>query len=332
MKKLIILCSSLASLLTLCKPVLADDEPHWSDGVGIGGYSSAGLIVGRDQPAKAALNEVSLLLTWNGNSRWSFFGELEFEDPVSWNDNQRFRSYHSGLDLERLYLDYNFSEKVNLRVGRFLTPNSRWNLLHAPPLVWTSTRPLATSQLFPTGTNGAMVFGAIPYRDGAFEYQVFAELLEDQEIDGDELEYIHVNGARFSFKNRSDIGISFLSFNEKAIGRDYRMIGLDFVTHVKETEISGEAFQRFDTQNQDGGSGAYLQTAVPLNRLGLNNWYWITRLESFQRPDTGAAERWLVGATWRIKPSQLLKLEFTGGSGNHPESPRGFLTSFALFF
>lgn len=333
MKKFIILLTSLASLLSLCKPVLADDDPHWADDFNVGGYSSAGLSLERNGDAQAALNEVSLIVTWNGDSRWSFFGELELENPLSWNDDRQLHTKESHIDLERLYLDYNVSEKVNVRAGRFLTPNSRWNLLHAPPLVWTSTRPLATSRLFPEGTNGAMIFGAIPFMDGAFEYKVFAELLEDQLLDSDELEFEHVRGARFSYKNQSDIGVSLLSFSEEGeTSHRYRMLGLDFVTYVKDIEISGEAFQRFDTRNKDGGSGAYLQTAVPLTNIGLNDWYWITRLETFQRPDEGSAERWLVGATWRVKPRQLLKFEFTGGSGDQPDSPRGFLTSFALFF
>jgi hypothetical protein len=51
-----------------------------------------------------------------------------------------------------------------------------------------------------------------------------------------------------------------------------------------------------------------------------------------QRPNEGSTERWLTGATWRIKPTQLLKLEFTGGSGDQPEAPRGFIASYALFF
>lgn len=332
MKKFIILLTSLASLLTLCKPVFADDAPRWTDGFRVGGYASAGITLDRSQTAQAALNEISLLTTWNGDSRWSFFSELELENPLRWNDSEQFRINHSRLDLERFYFDYNFSEKVNFRAGRFLTPNSRWNLLHAAPLVWTSTRPLATSRLFPTGTNGAMAFGAIPFMDGAFEYKVFAELLEDQDIEEKELEFEHVRGARFSYKNQSDVGISLLSFREKNIDAEYYMLGLDFVTHLNTIEISGEAFQRFDKRDKDGGSGAYLQSAVPLNKLGLSDWYWITRLETFQRPDEGSSERWLLGATWRVKRSQLLKFEFTGGGGDQPDSPRGFLTSFALFF
>ena len=323
---------SVASILCVCKPVLADNKGSWLDGFNVGGYSSAGLTLERDQEARAALNEVSLLVTWNGDSRLSFFGEFELENPLSWNDDKQFDSTKSRIDIERFYIDYNISEKVNFRAGRFLTPNSRWNLLHAPPLVWTSTRPLATTRLFQQGTNGAMIFGAIPFIEGAFEYKVFAELLEDQEQDEDELKFEHVRGARLSYKKQSDIGISFLSFREKGINNSYRMLGLDFVTNLSTIEISGEAFQRLDTRNKDGGSGAYLQSAVPLNTIGLNDWYWITRLETLKRPREGSSERWLIGATWRVKPQQLLKFEFTGGSSDQPESPRGFLTSFALFF
>lgn len=332
-KFFIFILTSLALSAVLCKPVLAEDSPDWTDGFNLGGYASAGITLPREQEAQAAINEISLILTWQNDSRLSFFGELELERPLAWNDDTKFSHKEGHLDLERLYFDYNLSEKVNFRAGRFLTPNSRWNLLHASPLVWTSTRPLATSLLFPTGTNGAMLFGALPFMSGAFEYKLFGELLEDQEQDRDELKFEHVRGARFSFKNKSDIGVSLLSFREEgANAASYRMLGLDFVTYAKEIEISGEVFQRFNTKNKDGGSGAYLQTAVPLNTVGLNDWYWITRLETFQRPNKGSYERWLLGATWHVKPTQLLKLEFTGGSGNQPESPRGFLASYALFF
>jgi hypothetical protein len=335
---LVSIIASLALSALLCKPALADDVANWTDNFHLGGYTSAGITLSRNQEAEAAVNEVSLILTWANDSRLSFFGELELERPLAWNDDKKFSRKEGHLDLERLYADYNLSEKLNIRAGRFLTPNSRWNLLHAAPLVWTSSRPLATTRLFPIATNGVMLHGAVPFMNGAFEYKVFAELLEDQEQDNDELKFEHVRGARFSFKNQSDIGLSLLSFTEKneingvKEKPSYHMLGLDFVTQVNDIELSGEAFQRFNTNNKDGGSGAYLQSAVPLNSIGLNDWYWITRLETFQRPDEGSAERWLLGATWRVKPTQLLKLEFTGGSGDQPESPRGFSASFALFF
>ncbi len=329
----VFIVGSLALSIGLCKPVFSEETANWKENFKLGGFSSAGIIINRDESPEAAINEVSLLLTWANDSRLSFFSELELERPLSWGDEEKFSRKEGRLDLERLYFDYNISEKINFRAGRFLTPNSRWNLLRAPPLVWTSSRPLATSRLFPTRTDGLMLHGAIPFKNSAFEYKLFAELLEDQEQENNELEFEHVRGARFSLKNESDLGMSLVSFEESGVnGGSFRMLGLDYLTHIKGIEVSAEGFQRFNTDNKDGGSGAYVQTAVPLNSVGFHDWYWITRLETFQRPNEGSFERWLLGATWRIKPTQLLKLEFIGGSGDQPESPRGFTASFALFF
>ncbi len=320
-------------LLTFTKCVEASEDNTFYEQLKVGGFSSAAITLHRDAEAEAAINELSLLISWNNHSRLSFFSELEIERPLAWNDNERYSRKESKFDLERLYFDYNLSEKVNFRFGRFLTPNSRWNLLRAPPLVWTNSRPLATSRLFPIATNGITLHGALPLKGVAFEYKLFTELLEDQQQDNNELKFEHTRGARFSIKSQSDIGVSLLSFSERdafngVSGASYRMFGLDFVTNLYETEISGEVFQRFTSKGKEGGSGAYLQTAVPIK----GDWYWITRLESLNRPNEGSFERWLIGATWRIKPTQMLKLEFSGGSGDQPEAPRGFSASYALFF
>lgn len=320
-------------LLTLTKCAEASEDNTFYEQLKVGGFSSAAITLHRDAEAEAAINELSLLITWNSYNRLSFFSELEIERPLAWNDNERYSRKESKLDLERLYLDYNLSEVVNFRFGRFLTPNSRWNLLRAPPLVWTNSRPLATSRLFPIATNGITLHGALPFKKVAFEYKLFTELLEDQQQDNNELKFEHTRGARFSIKSDSDIGISLLSFSERgsfdgASGTSYRMLGIDFVTTLSEVEVSGEMFQRITSKGKEGGSGAYIQTAIPIK----NNWYWISRLETLNRPNEGSFERWLIGATLRIKPTQLMKLEFTGGSGDQPDAPRGFTASYALFF
>lgn len=326
---------SVALLLLLCKAASADETTQansgFFDAFRIGGYTSAGITLPRDETASAAINEISLIVTWENESRFKFFSELELEYPLSWNENKSFHTKESYLDLERLYLDYNFSEKINFRAGRFLTPTGRWNQLHAAPLVWSSTRPLATSRLFPIAANGVMAFGAIPLDNSALEYSVFVETLKDQMDDADEIKYRNVSGARIAFGQEANVGLNLMSFTEKtAFNPSYRMLGLDFITHFHGIEFLGEAFQRWDTHNEDGGSGAYLQTAVPLPMM--QNWYGIARIETFHRPDEGHQQRWLAGATWRVKPTQLLKLELTGGSIDQPESPRGFLASFAVLF
>lgn len=331
--------SSVALLLLLCKTASADEAsvngPPFLEHLNLGGYASAGISAPRDAQADIAIHQVSLILTWQDESRYKFFGELELEKPLIWNDDDNLHTKKSFLDLERLYLDYNLSEKINLRAGRFLTPTGRWNQLHAAPLVWTTARPLATSRLFPTAANGLMAFGAIPVQNSAIEYALFWETLKDQVHDDYEIKFDNVSGARLSFGQTANFGLSAMSFNEKSINNpSYRLLGLDFITKYQGIEFTGEAFQRWESHNQDGGSGAYLQTAIPLRFAP--NWSAIARVETLYRPNEGHYQRWLVGSVWRTKPNQLLKLELTGGSSGHDDNlaeyPRGFAASFAVLF
>lgn len=326
---------SVALLLLLCKAAYADTPtaPAQSvlDDFRLGGYTSAGIAIPRTAETTAAINEISLILTWENESRFKFFSELELENPLTWDDDNKFHTKQSNIDLERLYLDYNLSDNVNLRGGRFLTPTGRWNQLHASPLVWTSSRPLATSRLFPTAINGIMTFGAVPLSNSALEYSVYVETLKDQDVSKDEIYFKNTQGARIAFGQQANIGVNLMSFEEKnTVNTRYNMLGLDFLTHYRDIEISGEAFQRWNTQSNRSGYGAYLQTAIPLPFA--SNWYGITRIETFQRSDEGHQQRWLIGATWRIQPTRLLKLEVTGGSADQHESLRGFLASFAVLF
>lgn len=325
---------SLALTLVVCKSVMAEpvesEAPSFVDGFKLGGYTSAGVTAHSNGDAEAALNELSLFLRWEGNSRFSFFSELELERPLSWSEGKRISDKGSYLDLERFYFDYTLSDKVNVRAGRFLTPAGRWNELHAAPLVWTSARPLATSRLFPMSTNGAMMYGAIPWNDElAVEYKVFAEALKDQHRDGDEILFKDVRGARIALAGETSVGLQLLEFTERTPGSPhFRMLGLDFVKHSHGWEWSGEAFQRFYTDGKDGGSGGYLQVAAPI----VQEWYGIGRLETYQHPDEGSSHRWLLGTAWRMAPQQILKFEVVGGDEARNESPKGFLASFAVLF
>ncbi len=328
-KRFIIAIASVTSLLCLCKPALADEQRNFLESFRLGGYSSAEVQMPRDASAQATLNELSLILTWQNDSRFQFFSELELEQPLQWIDEQGLTTRDAYLDLERFYLDYNLSEKINLRAGRFLTPAGRWNLIHAPPLVWTSTRPLVTNLLFPNAINGLMLYGSAALHDYAFDYTVFAEALQDQVMDDDETLYQKVFGARFTLNLPVTVGLTLASLKEDhALAPTYRLIGLDFVSRAGNWEWSGESFFRFTNKGQDGGSGAYLQSAYAIG----HDWYWLTRLETIDHPSLGSAERWLIGAIKRLAPNQLLKLELVGGNGEMPDAPRGFVGSFAVLF
>ena len=174
-----------------------------------------------------------------------------------------------------------------------------------------------------------MLYGSVPMQNKAFEYNFFVETLKDQYKDDFEIQYRDVSGAHFSLNNEVNLGLTLMTLRQTdPRSPAYRMIGLDFLTQLGRLELSGEGYYRFASNGKDGGSGAYVQSAYHLG----NEWYGLARLETFQSPQEGSAERWLVGATKRLKPNQLLKMEFTGGSGELPDAPRGFIGSFAILF
>jgi len=313
-----------------CLPSWADDAaPSIWDGFKVGGYSSAGFNVHPGGHTEAGLDEISFLIRWEGDSRIRFFSEVELEKPLSWNSRDKFNNDGSKLDVERLHFDYNLSEKLNIRAGRFLTPAGRWNLIHAAPLVWTATRPLVTSRLFPQYANGVMLYGAKPFDDKAFEYTLFMEAVQDLNWDTDEIKFKDTRGARFAFTGKIGTGLTLLESTEDIPGTPrFRMIGLDFLIKHNDWEFSGEGFQRYYTNQNDGGSGAYLQMVAPLG----NQWFLTSRIENFKRPAEGSAERWLIGTAYKIRTNRILKFEYVGGDEERIDSPKGFFTSFAILF
>lgn len=330
---------SVICLPMLCKPLFAEEAADFWQAFRLGGYSSGDIRIPRDESAALTLNEVSMIVTWDRGTRLTFFGELELENPLDYTGERGLNGKRGNLDLERFYFDYNLNENANLRLGRFLTPVGRWNQLHAPPLVWTASRPLVTTRMFPYGLNGAMLFGSVPLGQVDMDYQVYVEALKDQQRDGPEIIYRDVRGARLAFNNLlgrgsrdaglNTLGLNFMSYQKDLPGSPtYHLLGLDFLLELNRWEFSGELYARRTANGGEGGHGGYLQSAYALG----NEWYWITRLESLHEVDSRDADRWILGATKRVKPNQLLKFEFVGGSDAYHDVPRGFITSFAVMF
>lgn len=317
----------------------AESPVDFWQGFHLGGYSSVDLHVPRTETTNVKLNEVSLILTWDQNTRIKFFSELELENPLGFNTQHGLHAKASHIDLERLYFDYNINEKSSVRMGRFLTPAGRWNQLHASPLVWTASRPLVTLRMFPYGINGAMLFGSVPVGGVGVDYQLYGEALKDQSQDVTEIIYRDVRGGRLALSDVFDsggvntglntIGLNMMTYRQDLHpSTEYRLYGLDFFLTFNRWELSGEGYVRNTVQGADAGSGAYLQSAYALGQ----EWYWITRLETLHAVDDQNAERWVIGLTKRLKPNQLLKFEFIGGSGEYEDVPRGFASSFAVMF
>ncbi|MGM0444127.1 MAG: hypothetical protein ACQEQV_08080 [Fibrobacterota bacterium] len=65
------------------------------------------------------------------------------------------------VSLQRSWLEYQLSQYLNVRIGKFLTPAGIWNVDHGSPAIVTAFQPYSTGlvPIFPTSQTGVMVRG-----------------------------------------------------------------------------------------------------------------------------------------------------------------------------
>jgi hypothetical protein len=295
----------------------------------LGGYATASFSDPESDRARIAVDNLSLFLWWQGEGRWKFFSEFEYENPIS-SRSDRLRSDHY-LSWERAYLDYALSDDISLRAGKFLTPIGRWNLIHATPLVWTTSRPLVTTLAFPTNMTGIMVTATVPSVAQGMELSLYGstggEIRPNPDIDP----FTSALGAHvtFSLSGESQIGFSYADFEqEKTRPERKELVGIDGLWTHDRFELSGEAVYR--SSNIGGASdekGGFLQLAAPLTeRLFL-----VERFETYKfSQDPHSTDMWVTGLNFRIRPSLVLKAEWVEARHNTIQAPDGFMTSISV--
>jgi hypothetical protein len=301
-------------------------------GFSLGGYTTASYTNLSSASSRVALDNLSLFVWWQGEGRWKFFTELDYENPWASNSEGQEGEDHY-LALERLYLDYDINDLATIRAGKFLTPIGRWNLIHATPLVWTTSRPLTTTRTFPTNVTGLMLYGTLPAVANGLEYTLYASK-------GDEIRpnpvldpFYEVFGAHVTvpFPIAGQVGLSLADFEqEDAPDEKRRLLGFDYVWTRNRYEFSAEGVYRFsDNGNLWNEKGIFGQLVVPLSE----KLYAVGRYEFFHPAlETEATQLFVVGLNYRFTPAIVLKAEWDASTNNHVDAPDGFLSSLAILF
>lgn len=301
-------------------------------GISLGGYATASYENLRHAHSRTALDNLSLFVWWQGEGRWKFFSEFDYENVLA-SSSVGQEGEDRYLALERFYLDYAVTDTITLRAGKFLTPIGRWNLIHATPLVWTTSRPLVTTRTFPTNATGLMVNGTLPAVAHGLEYSLYAskgsELRPNPALDP----FHEALGTHVAFPLLTDgqIGFSYAAFEqEKTRDEKKQLAGVDFVWSRNRYEISAEGVYRFsDNGNSWDERGAFGQLVVPLS----DKVYAVGRYEIFRKAqETLTTQLWVAGLNYRITPAIVLKAEWVGSKHNHIDAPEGFMSSVSLLF
>jgi hypothetical protein len=302
-------------------------------GLSIGGYASGGFVDYQHDASAFVIDNLSLIAHWESEGKWRVFSELDLEDVFAYQPGRGRLSSRSYLALERLYADYLYSTALNLRLGKFLTPIGRWNIIHADPLVWTTSRPLVTEQTFPTNATGIMLFGSAPLLGKTLDYSVYGAVGNDWRPDPelDPFEEAYGVHASMPVSANAEFGISLVSFEQRDTeGERRKLIGFDYNWSRERFEISAEAAYRFsDRGDTFDERGMFVQAVAPLTQ----KLYAVGRYEYFDAAGpTDDTHLWLAGVAYKIAPAFVLKAEYRESSRYEPRAPSGVLTSISVLF
>lgn len=324
-------------------------------GFWMGGYAEAFAENYRHRPWEAELADISLFLGWE-KGRWRFFSELELGDLLSASNGRALSTHHAYFDLERLYVDYLFDDQLKVRVGKFLTPIGRWNLIHAAPLVWTTSVPLVVQTPFAMHQTGGMAYGDFYALDKPMSYAVYGsggnELDFGDQDDGEpnDNNFRDTVGLRINsgLPGQLQFGLSYAHYTERfRIPGQKNLLGLDFFWAHKRYELGGEFVYRFGigkTPNMVDSHvgtqnlwGLYLQGVAPL----VDNLYAVIRYEAFQFEDASSpVDLWVIGLAYRPLQPLVFKVEYSVGTGSGNSQAcrtrdvyqEGFAASVAVLF
>ena len=304
----------------------------WNSGFYLGGYGSAEYSAAKNAEPDFALSHADLFFWWENRSGFKFFSEVDGEYEAATHRNPSLGERRT-LSLARLYLDDTYSDSLTFRLGKFLTPIGRWNLIHADPLVWTTSRPLPTKSPFPETATGAMALGNFSFLGRPLDYSVYVSANGDLRKDPDESEFHKAVGLHFNVpvSDTTQLGLSYVYFSQNPDPENHqRLLGLDLLWSHHGFEIMGEAVRRVSSQgSQSDESGAYLQGVVPVyGRL-----YGVVRLEGYHQASPEQTIRdGVLGLTYRQSRAISYKIELDRSLYSTGNDSVSFLSSVSVLF
>jgi len=313
-------------------------------GLRLGGYADVHVFDLDGSRARSSLRDVSLFVTKDLGDRWQFFTELATSRTVNVTGAEN-DGGEAKIDVERVYADFHATPAITLRVGKFLTPIGEWNLVHADPLTWTVSRPLATSAAFARHAAGAMAFGTVAVRGRDLDYWLFADdsknLGVGQDADDAFTDYTgdrsprnnfrHAVGGRVLYHLAGDslaVGASYVAYQLEEPRHDYKLTGIDFTWTTRYVELTGEAIYRSGASPLSSERGGFVEAGIPI----ASHLYLIGRVERYHTsvPETTTLVR-TEALNYRPIPGLVLKLEHRNTKGGDIV-PSGWLASISVLF
>ncbi|RMG29950.1 MAG: hypothetical protein D6721_04750, partial [Gammaproteobacteria bacterium] len=312
--------------------------------VHLGGYASVRFRNLAGQSSRLDLRDLSLFVDRDLTPRARLFGEFELGEALVWRPGGP-TTRSAEFDLERLYWEYDLAPTMRLRLGKFLTPVGYWNQVHADPLVWTVSRPLATGISFARHASGASLEVGTDVPGGALDALLFLD--DSLALDPDRSEltlegaalhplfnsFQHGAGLHMRYESEDDrwqLGLSFASYHMRGLRERKHLAGLDLQYRTSSLELSSEFDYRASQGHHEADEwGGYVQAV----RRVCRGWHLIGRYEYFRMAAPAHRVRLgILGLARRLVRHQVVKFEYRQGADNAHVAPDGWLASYAILF
>ncbi len=328
------------SMFALISPCWADDYQFGQglqlDNFLVSGYANVTAERPRGKPAALSVDDLALFVSGRVNRWLNPFLEAEISGANLWQQGSAPAS-HGTFVMERFYDDITLTDSDTLRVGKILSPVGDWNLIHAAPLVPTTTRPLTTQRGFSEYANGLSWLrdsgpGAIP--DWQFYWQPGKEWLPRPNSIAPE-RYRNVLGAHVNWsRGLSDkFGASFQQGQSGDANENYHLLGLNarksFGRLILESEATHAQWTGVAARVHDQESGVYALADYSFN----GRWHGLLEAEYYQsRHNLNPSKNTLLGVAYKAQPALVWKLEYVHQTGDSHTIPTGWLASLAVLF
>lgn len=317
-----------------------------SANLNVGGYFKGAYEYPENRQQVGSLSDLSVFITWTPQARLRFFAEIEQHNWI--NSNDGVEPFVDSLNIERLYVDFLVDESWSVRFGKFLTPFGRWNVIHSAPLVWTTNRPIITSDLFSSSyalrANGVMLNYTHIINEHNLDVTVYADNSANLEPKTfNQVTFDQAVGLRVNYEitDAFQIGASYLAY-QKLADADFplhQVWGVDFLWQYQGYEVMMEGLYHI-RENVDPSihleeKGLYLQGVAPLgNKVFMVGRYEYLNTNVFDervKPDHNT-HIGVAGLAWRPYLPLVIKTEYRFGDNNVIIAPSGFFASIAMFF
>jgi hypothetical protein len=293
-------------------------------GLTLGGFATAELERPDHQATSIALDSVNLIALYEPVESLRAFAELEVGGLFSWESRGGGTDSDAKANFERLYAEYDVSDALTLRFGKFQTPVGRWNLAPEEPFTWTATSPAIVERGFDEHQTGIEIHGSFYPARRVVSYWLYGQVLGafDEERDSDNVD--RSVGGRVEYgeaRGAWSLGASLLG--SKKDGRWATTAGVDAKVRAgRRLELSSELLASGGDIPERRYWGVFVEAAYPLDQLSpkLAQLYLVGRFEHFDAHGERATQLFDLGLTWLPRDWLNVKVGYRAATRNLPDS------------